>query len=104
MPVSRAGAAWGATVIAIAAYTAAVLLPLPPLQYLPHTGVWRYGVEHPGEVVVRWFGFVAYAFAGGVAGALLGGALVRRPPWALVAPAALLAWLVLAAHELKWFR
>ena len=101
--MSRDGAAWGATLGAIAVYVAAVLVPLPPLQYLPHQGVWRYGVEHPGEIVVRWFGFVAYAALGGIVGAAFGAVLVRRPPWTLVAAAAALAWLALAIHELRWF-
>ena len=102
--MSRDGAAWGATLAAIATYVAAVLGALPPLQYVAHSGVWQFGVDHPGQIVVRWFGFVIYAVSGGVIGAALGGALVRRPPWALVAPAAMLAWLALASHELKWFR
>jgi hypothetical protein len=102
--VTRSGASWGATIGAIAGYTAAVLLPLTPLQYAPHLGAWRLGAGPPGEIVVRWFGFVVYAAVGGALGAVLGGLVVRRPPWSLVAPAAALAWLALAAHELRWFR
>ena len=94
---------WGATIGAVTGYTAAVLAPFwPALYYYPALDAWRLA-QVDGETPVRWYGFMLYALAGGLIGALLGRWFKRSPSWPLVLGYALVCLFALAWHEKRWF-
>jgi len=100
----RTPGAWcGATIGAILAYTTAVVGSFPPpLHYFPRLGTWGFDAL-PGEPAIRWYGWLVYAAAGGVLGAVAGRLIKRRPPWALGWVIAAASMLALAWHERHWF-
>ena len=97
------GAWWGGSVGAVLVYTSAVLVQIPPpLYFFPRLGAWAF-LALPGEPAIRWYGWLAYAAVGGLCGAMVGGFIHRRPPWAFVWLVATTSLLVLAWHERHWF-
>jgi len=97
------GAWWGATVGAVLAYTIAVLVSFPPsLYFFPRLGSWGF-LALPGELTIRWYGWLIYAVGGGLLGVAVGRIIHRRPPWALVWRVAATSLLLLSWHERPWF-
>jgi hypothetical protein len=97
------GAWWGATVGAVLAYTTTVLVSFPPpVYFFPRLGSWGF-LALPGEVPIRWYGWLIDSAVGGLFGVVVGRFIRRRPPWALVWPIAVTSLLALAWHERLWF-
>jgi hypothetical protein len=100
---SASAGLWGATVGAVAGYTAAVLAPfMPDLYYYPQIDAWRL-TPVQGETPIRWYGYVLYSIAGGLLGALVGRLTGRRLPPTMIWWFGVVCLLALSWHEREWF-
>jgi len=81
-------------------YVLALVHVLPRLLFYPGLGAWSLE-PMPGEPSISWYGYVAWALAGGVIGAVIGGRV--RAPWRLALAVPLLVLLGIAIGQKKWF-
>ena len=95
--------AWAASVAAVVAYTAVMLIPaFRRLYYDPELGAWGWGTP-PSRPVVLWYGAVLASAVAALAGMALVSMLRSRPPWVIVWSAATVAMILLVWHERGWF-